>query len=69
VEHYVFSFLQKRKKIVEYFIILEAQSHINIFKNLSIFIAKISQIIFLPLKWIWKNKIIIQHFNSKLEKV
>jgi hypothetical protein len=60
---------KKEKNVIEYFIILEVQSQINMFKKLSIFIAKISQITFLPLKWILRNKIIIQHLNSKLEKV
>ncbi len=60
---------RKRKYAIEYFIILEVQSQINMLKKLSIFSAKISQFIFLPLKWILKNKIIIQHLNSKLEKV
>jgi hypothetical protein len=71
VEHYVPPFLQKEtvKKNYKRSPYVRVQNQGNLPKKLAIFIAKILLIIFLLLKWILKNKIIIQHSSAEPEKL
>ncbi len=68
MEHYMWSFFQKRKTIknvVRGIIMLEVQSKKILPKKLLIFIADNLYTIFLLPMWILKNKISIQHPNAK----